>query len=103
MMFNRIPSNHEVVVLGRDMFGVQFSEKTRVQELRDEGFTFLLFRPIEEKLALEVNFHPDAPEAGYWIRGIIFKVKNYLDGTQLVELRDLQLPQNLVRKASSGQ
>ena len=80
----------EIVVMGKDMFGAPFSEKTKLLELSKEGFSFSLYRPVCEDSLLEVNFHAQASQPCIWVRGRIVKVKNRLDGMQTVGLRLLQ-------------
>ena len=82
-----IPANFEIVVTGEDMFGASFREKTNLINLAEDEFSFSLFRPVSEKHSLRVNFHPDRPHQSYWVNGIVFNVKNRLDGMQTVEVR----------------
>ncbi|PYV45482.1 MAG: hypothetical protein DMG06_02250 [Acidobacteria bacterium] len=85
-----IEDDSEIVVTGKDMFGAPFSEKTKLLNLSKEQFSFSLFRPVAENSPLQVNFHPDAQEACFWVRGTIIQVKNRLDGMQTVGVAVLE-------------
>jgi hypothetical protein len=89
-MVKTIVDDSEIVVIGKDMFGAPFSEKTKLLNLSKEEFSFSLFRPVAENSPLQVNFHPDAAEACFWVRGEIVQVKNRLDGMQTVGVRVLE-------------
>jgi hypothetical protein len=77
----------EVIVTGKDMFGVPFSERAELLELAQDEFSFAMFRPVSENLILRVNFHPDNRLPEYWIEGLVSAVKSRLDGKQTVELK----------------
>ena len=77
----------EVLVTGKDMFGVPFCERAELLDLTQDEFSFALYRPVSENLTLRVNFHPDNEVAAFWVEGLISEVKNRLDGKQTVELK----------------
>ena len=77
----------EVLVTGKDMFGVPFCERAQLLDLAQNEFSFALFRPVSENLTLRVNFHPDNELAEFWVEGLVSEVKNRLDGKQTVELK----------------
>ncbi|MFN8005911.1 MAG: hypothetical protein U0V70_02540 [Terriglobia bacterium] len=81
-------SNHtEVLVTGKDMFGVPFHEMAELIKLSKDELSFSLYRPVDENLPLRINVHPDQGQAEFWVEGLISKVKYRLDGKQTVELR----------------
>ena len=90
-MVKTIVDDSEIVVIGKDMFGASFSEKTKLLNLSKEEFSFSLYRPVSENSPLQVNFRPDA-EACFWVRGKIVQVKNRLDGMQTVGVKVLECP-----------
>lgn len=75
------------------MFGAKFSEKARLLELSDDGFSLMFYRPISDGIPLTVNFHPYAPGAEYLVNVITTRVDNHLDGTQTVHVRLIESPQ----------
>jgi len=77
----------EVLVSGKDMFGVPFHERAQLLNLSDDELSFSIFRPVSENLPLQVNFHPDQEQPEFWIEGLVSDVKFRLDGKQTVELR----------------
>ena len=89
-MVKTIVDDSEIVVIGKDMFGASFSEKTKLLNLSKEEFSFSLYRPVSENSPLQVNFRPDAGEACFWVRGKIVQVKNRLDGMQTVGVKVLE-------------
>jgi hypothetical protein len=95
----RVFDDSEIIVTGKDMFGAAFSEKTKLLELSKEGFSFSLYRPVSEDSLLEVNFHAQASQPCFWVKGKIANVKNRLDGMQTVGLRLLQ---STFRTSGSG-
>jgi hypothetical protein len=101
-MSGTIPFDYGIVVSGKDMFGAEFIEKTRLLELSENGFSFLLYRPMEDGVPVSVNFHPDSAEAGYWVKGVITKVASRLDGQQTVEVRVLEFPQTATTEQTSA-
>jgi hypothetical protein len=83
-------TNHdqsEVLVAGKDMFGVPFHERAELIKLSQGELSFSIFRPISEDLPLRINFHPDQGQNEFWVEGIVSKVKFRLDGKQTVEMR----------------
>jgi hypothetical protein len=91
-MSSMIPLDYEIAVSGKDMFGAEFIEKTQLLELSENGFSFLLYRPMEDGVPVRVDFHPDAAEAACWVKGVITKVDSRLDGRQTVDVRVLKFP-----------
>jgi len=77
----------EVLVAGKDMFGVPFHEMAELIKLSQDELSFSIFRPISEDLPLRINFHPDQGQNEFWVEGIVSKVKFRLDGKQTVEMR----------------
>jgi hypothetical protein len=85
-----VGDSSEIIVAGQDMFGATFSEKTKLISLSKEEFSFSLYRPVSENAPLQVNFHPDAAEHCFWVKGKIVKVKIRLDGMQTVGVKVLE-------------
>jgi hypothetical protein len=77
----------EVLVAGKDMFGVPFHERAELIKLSQDELSFSIFRPISEDLPLRINFHPDQRQNEFWVEGTVSKVKFRLDGKQTVEMR----------------
>jgi hypothetical protein len=82
-----IMDNSELLVTGKDMFGVPFHERAELIKLSQSELSFAIFRPVSEDMPLRINFHPDQGQNEFWVEGIVSKVKFRLDGKQTVELR----------------
>src|SRR5215475_13090896 len=85
-----VGESSDIIVAGKDMFGVTFSEKTKLISLSREEFSFSLYRPVSENDPLQVNFHPEVEQDCVWVKGRIVKVKNRLDGMQTVGVKVLE-------------
>jgi hypothetical protein len=85
-----VGDSSDIIVAGKDMFGVTFSEKAKLISLSLEEFSFSLYRPVSENDPLQVNFHPEAGKDCFWVKGKIVKVKNRLDGMQTVGVKVLE-------------
>ena len=90
-LLDRIREHSAVLVAGKDMFGAQFTEQTKLMELSGQGLVFSLYRPLVEDLTLRVNLRAEQGEASFWVKGIVTKVKNRLDGMQTVEMKTLEV------------
>jgi hypothetical protein len=77
----------EVLVMGKDMFGVPFHERAELIKLSQNELSFSIFRPVSEDLPMRINLHPDQGQKEFWVEGIVSNVKFRLDGKQTVEIR----------------
>lgn len=77
----------ELLVTGKDMFGVPFHERAELINLSQDELSFSIFRPVSEDMPLRINFHPEQGQSEFWVEGIVSKVKFRLDGKQTVEMR----------------
>ena len=75
------------------MFGAEFSERTRLVELSEGGFSLILYRPLTRGIRLTVNLHPDVPESAHCVKVITTKVDTHFDSTQTVHVRAVEIPQ----------
>lgn len=82
-----IIDHSEVLVAGKDMFGVPFHERAELIKLSKDELSFSIFRPIAENLHLRINFHPNPGQTEFWVEGIVSRVKFRFDGKQTVEMR----------------
>ena len=82
-----IIDHSEVLVAGKDMFGVPFHERAELIKLSQGELSFAIFRPLDENLPLRINFHPDQGQSEFWVEGLVSNVKFRLDGKQTVEVR----------------
>jgi len=82
-----IADQSELLVAGKDMFGVPFHERAELINLSQNELSFSIYRPVSEDMPLRINFHPDQGQSEFWVEGIVSKVKFRLDGKQTVELR----------------
>ena len=86
MTTSAVSDNSEIIVSGKDMFGVPFSERARLLFLDKSEFSFSLFRPVAEQQPLKVSFEP---QSTHCVDGLVISVRSRLDGMQTVEVKVL--------------
>jgi hypothetical protein len=101
-LLERIREDSAVLVAGKDMFGAQFTERTQLMELSAQGLVFALYRPLVEDLTLRVHLRADQEEASLWVKGIVTKVRNRLDGMQTVEMQTIEVSLSLPDHVASN-
>jgi len=85
-LFPRLHEGFEMIVRGVDMFGASFQEDTRVLNLSQEGFCFLLLRPISAGGNVEFACQSSDALSRTWTAGRLVWVSERFDGYQLVGL-----------------